>query len=95
MIHSTGIRLSLVVSILLPVLSLLAGLLVYRDSLRSGRDSYLAALLGFIIAGLFLAGSVPGLVALAFTQEAAVQGFPTSVRVLPGVLAVIVYLYFR
>ena len=60
-----------------------------------GREKGIAALFGFTIAGLFLAGSVPGLVALALSQDVAVQGFPTSLRVVPGGLALVVYLHFR
>lgn len=83
------------VSLILPILAILAGYLVYRDSVRSGRGNDVAALLGFIITGLFLAGSVPGLVALALAQDEAAQGFPTALRVVPGFIALLVYLYFR
>lgn len=82
-------------SLILPILALLAGYLVYRDSVRIGRENDVAALLGFIITGLFLAGSVPGLVALALAQDEATQGFPTSLRIVPGFVALLVYLYFR
>lgn len=85
----------IVVSVVLPILALFAGFLVYWDSVRMGRETGVAALIAFIIAGLFLAGSVPGLVALALTQDVAVQGFPTSIRIIPGGTALVVYLYFR
>jgi hypothetical protein len=90
---STTVR--IVVSVVLPILALVAGFWVYWDSVRRGRETGVAALFGFIIAGLFLAGSVPGLVALALTQDVAVQGFPTSLRIIPGGIALVVYLYFR
>lgn len=95
MLLFAGIRVSVLISVLLPVLALLAGLLVYRDSVSMGRGRDVAALFGFTIAGLLLAGSVPGLVALALTQDVAMQGFPTSIRILPGSFALLVYLYFR
>ncbi len=95
MILYAGIRASMLVSVLLPMVALLAGVLVYRDSVRAGTDKDVAALFGFAIAGLLLAGSVPGLVALALTEDVAMQGFPTSIRILPGALALLVYLYFR
>lgn len=85
----------ILVSVGLPILALFVGFLVYWDSVHMGREKGVAALLGFIIAGLFLAGSVPGLVALALTQDVAVQGFPTSLRIVPGGIALVVYLYFR
>ncbi|AEN07706.1 hypothetical protein [Halorubrum lacusprofundi] len=83
------------ISLLLPILALVAGYLVYRDSIQKGRENGVAGLFGFIIAGLFLAGSVPGLVALALAQDQAAQGFPTSIRIVPGCVALLVYLYFR
>lgn len=95
MLLFAGTRVSVLLSVLLPVLALLAGVLVYRDSVSTGRGRDVAALFGFTIAGLLLAGSVPGLVALALTQDVAMQGFPTSIRILPGSLALLVYLYFR
>lgn len=95
MLLSVSIGVSEAVSLLLPLIALLAGYAVYRDAMSTGRDRYVAALVGFIIAGLLLAGSVPGLVALALAQEQATQGFPTSLRLVPGITAVLVYLYFR
>lgn len=84
----------LVLVVCLPVLAVVTGVLVYRDARRRGRRE-LAPYLGAVVGGLFLAGAVPALVALAVAPDAAVQGFPTAVRVLPGVLALAVYLRFR
>jgi len=95
MILVAGIRASTFISGFLPMLALLTGFLVYRDSVRAGKEKEVAALFGFAIAGLFLAGSVPGLVALALTEDVAMQGFPTSIRILPGALALLVYIKFR
>lgn len=81
--------------LVLPALGLLAGCLVYLDSVRAGRDRAVAGLLGFAVAGLFLAGSVPGLVALALAEDAAVQGFPTAIRIVPGLAALLVYASLR
>lgn len=75
------------------VLAVAAGVWVYRDAERRGWE--LAPLVGFAVGGLFLAGSVPGLVALAVTTDAAVQGFPTALRIVPGIAALAVYLRFR
>jgi len=44
------------ISLLPPILALVAGYLVYRDSIQKGRENGVAGLFGFIIAGLFLAG---------------------------------------
>lgn len=84
-----------VVSLVLPPLAVAAGVVVYWDAHRRGRDREVAALFGFVVAGLFLAGSVPGLVALAVTTESAAHGFPTALRVVPGVVAVLVYASVR
>lgn len=78
----------------LPLLAVVTGLWVYRDARRRGREE-LAPWLGLGIAGLFLAGSVPGLVALALSADAATQGFPTAIRVIPGVAALAAYARFR
>lgn len=83
------------VSIAFPVVALVAGGLVYWDAVNRGTDRSISALLAFVVAGLFLAGSVPGLVALAISSEQAVQGFPTALRIVPGFVASAVYLYFR
>lgn len=77
-----------------PLFAVVAGALVYRDARRRGRGE-LAPWIGVVVGGLLLAGSVPGLVALAVSAEAASQGFPTALRVLPGVVALVVYLRFR
>lgn len=79
----------------LPVLAVAAGVVVYWDAHHRGRDRGVAALFGFVVAGLFLAGSVPGLVALAVTTDSAAQGFPTALRVVPGVVAALVYAAVR
>lgn len=95
MVVSVQSGLSGVVALSLPLVALLAGFAVYRDANSRGTDRNVAALLGFVIGGLFLAGSLPGLVALAVAEDRVVQGFPTSIRILPGVAALLVYLYFR
>lgn len=76
-------------------LAIAGGLLVYLDSRKRGREQGIAALLGFIIAGLFLAGTVPAFVALAVSAAPTDQGFPTAIRIVPGVVALLVYLRFR
>lgn len=81
-------------SIGLPIVAIVTGWWVYRDANQRGRGE-LAPWIGAVIAGLFLAGSVPGLVALAVAQESAIQGFPTALRVVPGLAALLVYLRFR
>jgi hypothetical protein len=77
-----------------PLLGLAIGYLVYRDARDRGRGE-LAPAFGVAIGGLFLAGSVPGLVALAVSSEAATQGFPTALRIVPALVAVAAYLRFR
>jgi len=83
------------ISLLLPILALVAGYLVYRDSIQKeektvSQDSSDSSLLDYSSRG-----SVPGLVALALAQDQAAQGFPTSIRIVPGCVALLVYLYFR
>ena len=85
---------TLLLAVGLPALAAGLGYWVYRDARRRGREE-LAPWLGLVVAGLFLAGSVPGLVALAVADDAAAQGFPTAIRVVPGVVALAVYLRFR
>lgn len=70
------------------------GTWVYLDG-RRRYDDDVAALIAVAVAGLLLAGSLPGLVALAVADDAAVQGFPTALRIVPGVVAIGVYLYAR
>lgn len=77
-----------------PVPAVALGTWVYRDARRRGHDDWAPwAALG--IGGLFLTGSVPGLVALAVGGEVAVQGFPTALRVIPGLVALAAYVSFR
>ncbi len=85
---------TILLSVGLPVVAIGAGLWVYRDATNRGRGE-LAPWIGAVIAGLFLAGSVPGLVALAIAEETAIQGFPTALRVIPGLAALLVYARFR
>lgn len=88
-----GDRLLLVLA--LPVFAVLLGLWVYRDAQARGRGE-LAPWIGLVVGGLFVTGSVPGLVALAVSGEAAAaQGFPTALRLVPGAVALVVYLSFR
>lgn len=75
------------------VLALAIGGWIYRDA-RDRHDADVAALVAVAIGGLLLAGSLPGLVALAVADDAAVQGFPTALRVVPGLVALGVYLYY-
>lgn len=70
------------------------GAWVYVDA-RSRYGADLAALAAVAIGGLLIAGSLPGLVALAVADDAAVQGFPTALRIVPGLVALGVYLYAR
>lgn len=76
-----------------PVLATALGVWVYRDARRRGWE--LAPLVAVFVGGFLLAGSVPGLVALAVSEDAAVQGYPTAIRIVPGVVALGAYLYFR
>lgn len=85
---------TLALVVIFPVLAVVTGVWVYRDAKRHGRDE-LAPYLGFGIGMVFLAGGVPGLVALAVTSDPAVEGFPTALRLTPGVLGFAVYLRFR
>jgi|GEM_PF-691483 len=76
------------------VASLVIGGWVYVDaSERFGEDP--ALLLAAAVGGLLLAGSFPGLVALAVADDPVVQGFPTALRIVPGLAAVAVYFYAR
>lgn len=75
------------------VLALAVAGWVYRDA-RNRQEADVAAFVAVAIGGLLLAGSLPGLVALAVADDAAVQGFPTALRVIPGLVALGVYLYY-
>ena len=78
-----------------PLVAIAVGVWVYVDAKRRGRGE-LAPWIGLVVGGLFVTGSVPGLVALAVSGDAAaVQGFPTAVRIVPGLVALAAYLYFR
>lgn len=91
----TGIGGDWVVAILWPILAVIVGAIVFLDARNQDRERPVAAMAGFIVGGLLLAGSVPSLVALAVTDSHAAQGFPTALRILPGIVAVIVYLVVR
>lgn len=84
----------LIVAVTLPIAAVAIGVWVYLDARRRGRGE-LAPWIGLVVGGLFVTGSVPGLVALAVSPEAATQGFPTALRIVPGLVALAVYLYFR
>ena len=82
-------------AVLFPLLAVAIGVWVYLDARKRGRGE-LAPWIGLVVGGLFVTGSVPGLVALAVSGDAAaVQGFPTALRIVPGVVTLAVYLYFR
>jgi len=82
-------------AVLFPLLAVAIGVWVYLDARKRGRGE-LAPWIGLVVGGLFVTGSVPGLVALAVSGDAAVvQGFPTALRIVPGFVALAVYLYFR
>jgi len=82
-------------AVLFPLLAVAIGVWVYMDARKRGRGE-LAPWIGLVVGGLFVTGSVPGLVALAVSGDAAVvQGFPTALRIVPGFVALAVYLYFR
>ena len=92
MVTDVGGRLLLV--LLLALLAVVLGVWVYRDARARGRGE-LAPWLGLVVGGLFVTGSVPGLVALAVSGAPAAQGFPTALRIVPGLVALAAYLYFR
>lgn len=77
-----------------PVLAVAVGAWVYRDARHRGHDDW-APWVALAIGGLFLTGSVPGLVALAVSGDPAVQGFPTALRLVPGLVALATYGAFR
>ena len=80
-------------AIVFPLVAVGIGIWSYRDAADRGIE--LAPLVGVVLGGLFLAGTVPGLVALAITSETAIQGFPTAIRIVPGLVALAGYLTFR
>lgn len=80
-------------AIVFPLVAVAVGVWSYRDAADRGIE--LAPLVGVVLGGLFLAGSVPGLVALAIASETALQGFPTAIRIVPGFVALAGYLAFR
>lgn len=77
-----------------PAVAVVVSAWVYRDARRRGHDDW-APWVALAIGGLFLTGSLPGLVALAVTAEPVAQGFPTAIRVVPGLVALAAYLAFR
>ncbi len=82
------------VVVVIPVAAVVLGVWVYRDADRRGHDEW-APLVGAVVGGLFIAGSLPGLVALAVAEDAAIQGFPTALRIVPGFVALGLYLLLR
>lgn len=82
-------------AVLLPMFAIVAGVVVFLDARRQNRDRSVAAMAAFIVSGLLLAGSIPSLVALAVADGQAAQGFPTALRIVPGLVAIAVYLFFR
>lgn len=84
----------LALAVVVPVASLLLGVWVYVDA-RERLDEELAPFVAVAVGGLLLAGSLPGVVAFLVAEDPAVQGFPTALRVVPGLVAVGVYLYVR
>lgn len=77
-----------------PVLAVAVGAWVYHDARNRGHADW-APWVALAIGGLFLTGSVPGLVALAVTAEPVAQGFPTALRLIPGLVALGAYGAFR
>lgn len=90
----SGVSSRLLLTIGFPLLAVVIGVWVYRDARARGRGE-LAPWLGLVVGGLLISGSVPGLVAYGVSTDAAVQGFPTALRVVPGLVALVVYIYFR
>ena len=90
----TGVSDPLFLAFLFPLLAVTLGIWVYRDARARGRRE-LAPWIGVVVGGLFVTGSVPGLVALAVSTDTAAQGFPTALRIVPGVVALVAYLVFR
>jgi len=67
------------ISLLLPILALVAGYLVYRDSIQK-EEKRCRRTLRIHHCWIIPRGGVPGLVALALAQDQAAQGFrPLSV----------------
>lgn len=81
-------------AVLFPLAGVALGVWVYRDARARGHRD-LAPFAAVVVGGLFLTGSVPGLVALAVAEDVATQGFPTALRVVPGLAALTVYLVAR
>lgn len=95
----TGTALSVVdptvaLAVAFPALAVAVGVWAYVDASRRGREEF-APFIGVAVGGPFLVGSVPGLVALVVADGAATQGFPTALRIVPGIVVLGVYLYFR
>lgn len=84
----------ILVVLLGPVLAVAVGAWVYRDARQRGHGDW-APWIALAIGGLFLTGSVPGVVALAIAGEAAAQGFPTALRLVPGLVALVAYVSLR
>jgi hypothetical protein len=90
-LHPAGTTL---LAVLFPLAGVALGVWVYRDASARGHRE-LAPFAAVVVGGVVLTGSVPGLVALAVAEDVATQGFPTALRVVPGLAALAVYLVLR
>lgn len=89
-----AVDVGLALTVALPIAALLLGAWIFLDA-RERVSEELAPLIAIAVAGLLLAGSLPGVVALLVAQNPAVQGFPTALRIVPGLVALGVYFYVR
>lgn len=87
-------RPGVLLTVLVVLLSFALGVWVFLDARRAGKEE-LAPFAAVVVGGLFLAGAIPGVVAYAVAADPAAQGFPTALRIVPGFVALGVYLYFR
>ncbi len=90
----TGHAALAIVVLLGPAAGLAAGAWVYRDARRHGHEDW-APYVALVVGGLFVTGSVPGLVALAIADAPAAEGFPTALRIVPALVALAAYAYLR
>lgn len=89
-----GVDNSILLAAAVPVGAVVVGLWIYLDA-RDRVSAELAPYVALVVGGLFLAGSLPAVVALVVAEDPVVQGFPTALRIIPGLVALGVYLAVR